>query len=39
MSLDAPATTRWSIFNHCAIFPIFCCSGVVMTQNLSRKSE
>lgn len=38
MSWDAPATTRWSIFNHCATFSIFCCSGVVMTHNVSTKS-
>lgn len=38
MSRDALATTRWSIFNHSATFPIFCCSGVVMTNNFPTKS-
>ena len=38
MSWDAPATTHWSIFNHCATFPIFCCSGFVMTNNFPTKS-
>jgi hypothetical protein len=38
MIWDAPVTTHWSIFNHCVTFPVFCCSGVVMTHNLSTKS-